>query len=384
MNDPLTHALAADRLSAADRQALRRLLDAEPGLREALVRWASLQGLIRKQLAEAVPDRQLLVLYALWTSPQAPVLTAEERAEAAAAQGKIEMVLQQHPGLQAVVEDIQRAANSFEAEWRAAVLSASAEDPEGPMPPSRAADRPARRAARQHRASWKYIGWATAAVLLAASLLLLWPREPVLSVAESLPGETTTVAFPDGSTAMLVDAARITYRPAASFDRTVDAQGSVYFTVTPSETPFRVATAAADVRVLGTAFGVEATEEATEVVLTTGEVAMTAAGQEVTLTPGERSQATHGAPPSAPERVDVNERLAWTGLLFFRETPMTAVAERLEARFGRTVRVAPALADEHVSGTFARDASVDEVVEALAAALGARVTTGEQALQIEP
>jgi len=292
--------------------------------------------------------------------------------------------LQQHPGLQAVVEDIQRAAGTFEAEWKAAATRAPGEDRDTRTPASRAADRPAQPAVRQRRTSWQYVGWATAAVLVAASLLLLWPREPALSVAESIPGETTTIAFPDGSTALLVDAARITYRPGASFDRKVDAQGAVYFTVTPRETPFRVATAAAEVRVLGTAFGVEASEEATEVVLATGQVAVTAAGQEVTLTAGERSRAVVGAPPSAPERVDISERLAWTGLLFFRETPMAVVAERLEARFGRTVEVAPPLADERVSGTFATDASLEEIVEALAATLGATAATEDQALQIKP
>jgi len=384
MNDPITKALAADQLTADDRKALRKLLDAQPELRQALERWASLQGLIRQQLNTAAPDRRLLVLYALSTSAQAPVLNAEERAEAAAVEQAVEEALQQHPGLQAVVEDIQRAADTFEAEWQAAATRAPGEDPGSRKPSSRAADRPAQPAARQHRTSWQYVGWATAAVLIAASLLLLWPREPALSVAESVPGETTTVEFPDGSTAMLVDAARITYRPGAPFDRTVDAEGSVYFTVTPRETPFRVATAAAEVRVLGTAFGVEATDEATEVVLATGQVAVTAAGQEVTLTAGERSRAVVGAPPSAPERVNISERLAWTGLLLFRETPMTVVAERLEARFGRTVQVAPALAEERVSGTFAGDASLEEVVEALASTLGATVHTEEQALQIKP
>jgi len=386
MNDPLIKALAADQLTAEDRQALRELLDAEPGLRQALARWAALQGLIRQQLHTAIPDQRLLVLYALSTSAHAPVLSIEEQAAAAAAQAEIEEALQQHPGLQAVVEDIQRAAGTFEAEWQAAATRAPGEDRDRDTrtPASRAADRPAQPAVRQRRTSWQYVGWATAAVLVAASLLLLWPREPALSVAESIPGETTTVAFPDGSTALLVDAARITYRPGASFDRKVDARGAVYFTVTPRETPFRVATAAAEVRVLGTAFGVEASEEATEVVLATGQVAVTAAGQEVTLTAGERSRAVVGAPPSAPERVDISERLAWTGLLFFRETPMAVVAERLEARFGRTVEVAPPLADERVSGTFATDASLEEIVEALAATLGATAATEDQALLIKP
>lgn len=384
MNDPLTKALAAEQLTADDRRALRTLLDAEPELREALQQWASLQGLIRQQLNAAVPDRRLLVMYALSTSKRASVLTAEEQDEAAAVRAEIEEALQRHPGLQAVVKDIQRAADTFDAEWQAAATKALAERQGTPEPSSRAADRPARPAARQRQTSWTYVGWATAAVLVAASLLLLWPREPVLTVAESVPGETTTVNFPDGSTALLVDAARITYRPEPAFDRMVDAQGSVYFTVSPGEELFRVATAAAEVRVLGTAFGVEATQEATEVVLATGRVALRAAGQEVTLTAGERSRATVGAPPSTPEHVDISQRLAWTGLLFFRETPMAVVVERLEARFGRPVRVAPALADERVSGTFNEDAALDEIVEALAATLGAQVQTEDDALKIQP
>ncbi len=384
MNDPLIKALAADHLTAEDRRALRALLDAEPELRTALQRWASLQGLIHQQLEADLPDRRLLVLYALSSSAQASVVSAEERDEVAAVRAEIEEAVQQHPGLRAVVGDIQRAADTFDAEWQAAATRAPSESREASAPLPRAADRRATPAPRQRQSSWKYVGWATAAILVAASLFLLWPREPVLTIAEGVPGESTTITLPDGSTALLVDAARITYRPEPAFDRTVDAQGAVYFTVAPGEEPFRVATAAAEVRVLGTAFGVEATQEATEVVLATGRVTLAAAGQEVTLTPGERSRATVGAPPSAPERVDLSERLAWTGLLFFRETPMARVAERLEARFGRMLRVDPALAEERVSGTFAEDATLEEIVEALAATLGARVESDDQALEIRP
>jgi len=48
------------------------------------------------------------------------------------------------------------------------------------------------------------------------------------------------------------------------------------------------------------------------------------------------------------------------------------------------VEVAPPLADERVSGTFATDASLEEIVEALAATLGATAATEDQALQIKP
>lgn len=53
--------------------------------------------------------------------------------------------------------------------------------------------------------------------------------------------------------------------------------------------------------------------------------------------------------------------------------PVEAIAQRLNAHYDVTISVAPALAEEPVTGTFERDQPVDQVLEALAATLGATV-----------
>ncbi len=53
-----------DALPPDDRAALDRSLAQEPALAEAFARWQSLRADVRAGLADAVPDRGLLVLYA--------------------------------------------------------------------------------------------------------------------------------------------------------------------------------------------------------------------------------------------------------------------------------------------------------------------------------
>jgi len=381
MNDVFELLLTDEPLSGDQRRRLHEALREDPTLREALRHWGVLVQEVSKDLDEAVPSRRLLVLYALERSSYASALDEDESAAVAEAREDLEEALARHPGLEFVVEDIRGAAESFDAEW--AAHAGEKEGADRPDRPARATDRSPRPQTRQHVGSWRSVGLILA-LLIAVGALLLWPRQPTMTVVQGLAGETEDITLPDGSTVRLVDEARIAFLPDDMFDRSVEAMGTAYFDVVAGGSSFRVATPAAEVAVAGTAFGVAASEQSTEVVLTSGRVDVRGADRTVQLRPGERTVVDTGGAPSTPEAVVVNEALAWTGLLFFHETEMADVVGQLEARFDREVTVDSALVNERVTGTFEADASLVEVAEALAAALGARVDQTDAGVHILP
>jgi ferric-dicitrate binding protein FerR (iron transport regulator) len=92
---------------------------------------------------------------------------------------------------------------------------------------------------------------------------------------------------------------------------------------------------------------------------------------------------TQGA-PAAPASADLTTALDWTGLFIFRTTPLSVVADRMSRHYDAEVTVADALADEPVTGTFERGQPVQEVLEALAATLGAEVQRTDGAYRLVP
>jgi hypothetical protein len=102
------------------------------------------------------------------------------------------------------------------------------------------------------------------------------------------------------------------------------------------------------------------------------------------LAPGERSTVRSGDAPTPPAPVDLTATLDWTGLFVFRAVPTRAIAERLRDHYGASISVAPALADEPVTGTFERNRSVEQVLSTIARTLGADVRTEGEAYRLEP
>ena len=153
--------------------------------------------------------------------------------------------------------------------------------------------------------------------------------------------------------------------------------GQALFEVTRDESnPFTVETPAAMTTVLGTTFGVTATDIATDVVLVSGSVEVEARampGERVRLAPGEGSRVLGASPPSAPAPATLGQDLAWTGKLYVRAEPARSVAAQIGAAMDVTVTVDDALADELVTGTFDLDRPARDVLGVLAATLGAEL-----------
>jgi len=252
--------------------------------------------------------------------------------------------------------------------------------------PTRAAEREG--SVWRRPAAWR---WAAAAVLLLAAVggFAWWWTAPVSRAAP--PGQQVTVTLPDGSTARLNAASRITYpRGFRSFPgieanrRGVTLEGEAYFAVRPGRRPFRVETANAAVRVLGTRFTVRARggpSGVTEVVLVEGRVRLRSgprdgpAGAAVELErPGHASRVLGPGDPSPPVIRDVGRATAWIRDGFsMTGAPVPEILAELERRYDTRVRLrSPEAADDTLTLHYGSRVGIEDVLRDLATIQGLR------------
>ncbi len=395
-----TDALAFyDALPPDEQVALDLALAEQPALAEAFARWQSLRAEVRASLAQAMPDRTLLVLHAL---SDRDLLSDDETARLDAARPELDAALAQHPGLAAAAARVQSDRDAFEAAWEEAAAPvapprARAEQPRAGRPraerpraertrPEPAASRRAARRARPTRWAWR-VAALTAVVAFAGVLTMLWNRDAGWETVVA--DGARTVAFADGSTADLADGARLAV-PGGGLDDARQARllaGRALFRIerNPAD-PFEVTTPNAEVAVLGTTFSVQASDVETEVVLVSGVVTLApraTPGAAVTLAPGQRSTVLALDAPSPPEPADLGA-LDWSGTVFARDLTLGELAERLSRQSGTPVVVAPSLAglkvaDEEYGADGLRDA-----LDKLAMTFGARLQMEGSGFRLAP
>ncbi len=375
MQDPLDTILFSDDLTPSQQEALHAALEEDPALAEAFAQWQQARAALRQSLHAHVPDRRLFVLYALDASGRADVLSEDERRELEAARPVLDAAVQTHPALADVVGQVEAASADFEEVW---AVHFKQED----RPVRRAApERPARRHApvrQMVRWSWR-IAATVAVVAFVAVLTLVLQRDRSLTTVTVAEGETQLIELADGATVRLLGGSTLTYADpakATAFNRRVELAGQAFFDIAPDQQGFTVETPTALATVLGTSFGIQADDVAMEVVLATGSlsVASKAASEGfVVLQPGQMSRVARNALPSTPTPVDLSEALEWTGLFLFRSTPLSDAAARLSRRYGVAITISPDLEAEGVSGTFAREQSLQQILDALATTLNAAV-----------
>ena len=394
MRESLDALALYDSLPPDERAALDRAMEENPPLAEAFRTWQSLRASVRRDLAEALPDRALLVLYALADDASADALSTDESARLDAARADLDSALDRHPGLVDAVHRIRADRDAFEGVW-AAHATPNGETARPAAPVHRmAADRPAERPAapvrpmRRVNPVWR-VAALVAVVLFGALLVYVVQRDAPFDTVQT--AEAQTLRLPDGSTVELAAGTTILIPEDDADDlrRARLLAGQALFTVRhdPSD-PFTVETPNAVVTVLGTTFGLEVGEAETDVVLVNGAVAFASkadADAAVTLAPGERSRVVALDAPSAPAPADLDASLDWTGDLFFRAEPVAVVAARLADAFGAEIAVDDALASEMVSVTrFERDAGLDAALDELAITLGARVEREASGYRLVP
>ena len=357
-------------LDPEERDALRRALGTDADAAEALALWHALRERLGAGLRRDLPDFDLLVLYALGDEPAA--LAPDEEARLIAARPNLEAALDAHPALRDIVRRIRADRAAFDDAWPA--------EPEPARRPglasvvgARAMDRQAERPSRGRRWAWRS-AVAVAAVAFAALSVYLFQRDAGFETYETAAGETERILLADGSAVHLAAQSRLMVAPGD--ERLVRLTGEAVFEVVPSGERFVVETATARTTVLGTTFGVAASEFETSVVLASGAVELAPRANPeaaVRLEPGQRSRVVGGQDPEAPTRADVTDVLAWTGTWHFQATPLADIVERLAAHYGVAIEAAAGLAGDRVTGPFSSDVSVEETLRTLALALDARV-----------
>lgn len=252
-----------------------------------------------------------------------------------------------------------------EALWR---------DLDGPAAAVAAERRPVERPRR------RMFGWRRAAAmsaLIAASVaVVLWRDPGVISRARAdhatRPGERLDVSLGDG-TALYLDAdSAVSERLAANAREVTVLRGRVYFDVAKDAArPFVVHADDIDVRVLGTAFGVD--RDRGIVTVERGAVSVAEAGEHFRLAGGDQVESVDGR-LAPPEKVDPATALAWRrGLVVLDAAPLGDVLAELGRMSGRRV-VAPQseVRAMKLSGTFKAD-DPDALKEAMRRGLGLSV-----------
>ena len=375
MQDPLDAILFYDDLTPAQQDALRVAGKDDPALAETVAHWQQVRAAVRQSLNAHVPDRRLFVLYALDASGRSDVLSDEEHLELDAARPMLDEAVQVHPALADVAGQVEAACADFEACWTRHFSDAEQAAPQAG--PERKAGRhaPVRRMVRW---SWR-VAAAVALVGFVAVMTLMLQRDRSLTSLTVAEGQTQLVELADGSTVRLLGGSTLTYADpgkATAFNRRVTLTGRAFFDIAPDQQGFTVETPTALTTVLGTSFGIQADDDAMEVVLATGSISVASkALQEgmVVLQPGQVSRVTRNALPSTPTPVDLSEALEWTGLFIFQATPLNEVAGRLSDHYSVAVTVAPALDAERVNGTFTNEQTLQQILTTLATTLDATV-----------
>ncbi len=149
------------------------------------------------------------------------------------------------------------------------------------------------------------------------------------------PGERLTVQLPDGSVIQLNVDSKLALRAAATTERRLVLQGEAFFDVARDESrPFILETQNADVKVLGTSFGVRSYEDekATRVIVTEGNVFVKAGLRDsVALRPHQMTMATDDGPLRIEPVGKDSRYLSWTdGRLVFHKASFDEVARELE------------------------------------------------------
>lgn len=244
---------------------------------------------------------------------------------------------------------------------------------------------------RPPRKVWVARGLAAAAmILIGLGIARIWSMHQggsSFGAAEFITGESemVTARLSDGSIVRLAPESRLSFRGTAE-GREVWLDGHAFFAVAKVEgRPFTVRTRAGDALVLGTRFDVRVEENAMQVVVVEGRVALSAGGEEVEVGAGELSKVVDGSGPTVETVGKVQPMVEWVGeLLVFQSTPLHEVAREIEARYGMRVDLPDStLANRTVTAWFT-DQSAEEVLTVVCRVVDAHCSIRDSIASIEP
>ncbi len=347
----LDKSLLGEELTSDEKEAYLQILESDPNLALSLDRWQ----MIRAYLRDRIPNSDDLVLYSLAVGGHSRDLNSDEASEVSEKWETLDNVVETHSGFSDVTTQIQQDRLDFFACW----------DKE---------DR-----SKRSVSLWS-VSVAASIILIAACvisfLVFLNLRDNLLQTVSANPGAYERVLLPDSSLVYLSGPAQLQFNE-RNFERELKLSGIAFFDVVHQPDPFVVHTSEAIVQVLGTRFGMRSHNDTTQVVLESGRLEVSShslPSESILLMSGQMTSVSLDEELPLPS-VDVNieDELLWTGFMFFRRTSMREAAERLSESRKVRVEVAPSLFNETVTGTFAPDETIEEILHALAITLNAEV-----------
>jgi Fe2+-dicitrate sensor, membrane component len=246
---------------------------------------------------------------------------------------------------------------------------------------------------------WAWTRWAGQAIGTTVLLVLLAAGLYLFAVPNRItvpPGQTETVSLPDGSTAELNSGTTLRYPRwwhvnflRSWLGRSVELEGEAFFSVVETGTPFRVETANAEVRVLGTRFNVRSRridgQPETEVVVAEGRVALTAGGATTHLDSAQAATVKGTGPPSSSKRIRVDQRLAWCrGGFSFADASIQAIAAEVERRFDVSITIRPDVEARPVTLQVRDAKGAEPLLQDICRAAGCRVESTTTGFVIQP
>lgn len=184
-------------------------------------------------------------------------------------------------------------------------------------------------------------------------------------------GRLFHLVLPDGSDVWLNAASAVTYPTSFSGkERVVTLKGEAYFEIRPdAKTPFKVKLANnTEVRVLGTAFNINAyeNEHAIATTLINGSVQINTGNNSSMLKPGYQANVTHTAPGIQVTRVDTSQVLAWkNGVFNFEDADVQAVMKQLERWYDIDVQYENGIPGITFGGKMDRNLTLSNIIRML-------------------
>lgn len=392
MDHSIEHIVFYDDLSAEQTHELRQILDVDPEAKALLLRWRAVRTAIARSLRTDMVDTKVFLLYVLLEYGGSRSLSAAEKDRVDEAASQIEEVLGRHAGLSMIAQNVRSDFEAFETVWNDWFTYEDAEETRvRPVPPLRTdrRDRPAV-ARRSKVRRWAVrAGIGVSIVVFAAVLLLIGQRDFASESIATASGEVRVVELGGGSVVRMFGNSRLTYVPPGSGfleDRQAEFEGKGLFDIAPEARGFVLKTPNAQAVVLGTSFGVQANADETQIVLAEGSLSLASRQtpeRVVVLSPGQMSRVAALQLPSDPIDVRVHDQLAWTGLFVFRATTVQEILTALNQAYDLPSTADESLLGERVTGRFERTQPLDEILDVIAAAVGARVeVTSEGAYRL--
>lgn len=191
------------------------------------------------------------------------------------------------------------------------------------------------------------IGFRAAAILIVSIIITsIWlfqksqssTQTEMMQIVEIPYGARTQMQMPDGSKVWLNSGSTIKFSNDFSKNREVELEGEAFFEVVKSKVPFNVHTDYGEVKVLGTAFNVDAyPNEGFSATLERGVIEFSASfDKKQVLEPGEQVKIVEDK--IVKECVDTEVFTSWKkGRLVFKREPFPAMIKRLERWYNVTI-----------------------------------------------